>query len=491
MESMKFGKKRLFDVLGFVVVLVWLGMMVVLIKRSYFKPAPVTVSTHQDSSSLEESETWMAIYHDNKKIGFTRSRIIKESDGYMVLESAVMNLRAIGNVHRVSTDIMGHLNQDASLRSFVFRLGSGMVRFEARGRVEGQYLILKTGLGGEARESKIVLQEKPFLSIGLWPHLLKKGLIVGARYRFNLFDPSIMAQRPVEVSVVDRERVVLNGRRWEALKVKTIFAGLEVLTWIGPNGERLKEEGLMGLRLVKTTEDKARLGLRSDPEVDIVEATSIPSNKVLAEPSNLVCLKIRVEGIDAEGLDLNTGRQRLAGSILEIALESNEPKHVHKKVQLEPYLRAGLLIQSDHPTIKALAHKIVAGVKEDGPKARRILNWVYESLDKRGTVSVPNALDTLKAKAGDCNEHAVLFAAVLRAAGIPAKLCIGLVYTRGRFYYHAWNEVFLGEWITADALMGQMPADVTHIKFVEGGLDRQAEMVRVIGRIKLTVLEAR
>ena len=488
---MKFGKKRLFDVLGFVVVLVWLVMMVVLMKRSYFKPAPVTVSTYQESSSLEESETWMAIYHDDNKIGFTRSRTIKESDGYLVLESAVMNLRAIGDVHRVSTDIIGHLNQDASLRSFVFRLGSGMVRFEARGRVEGQYLVLNTGLGGEARESKIVLQEKPFLSIGLWPHLLKKGLDVGASYRLNLFDPSIMAQRPVEVSVVGRETVVLDSRRWEALKVKTTFAGVEVLTWIGPNGERLKEEGLMGLRLVKTTEDKARLGIRSEPETDIVEAVSIPSNKVLSEPSNLVCLKIRIDGIDPGGLDLNTGRQRLSGSVLEIALESNEPKHVHKKVQLKPYLKAGLLIQSDHPTIKALAHKIVAGFEEDGPKARRILNWVYESLDKRATVSIPNALDTLKAKAGDCNEHAVLFAAVLRAAGIPAKLCIGLVYTRGRFYYHAWNEVFLDEWITADALMGQMPADVTHIKFVEGGLDRQAEMVRVIGRIKLTVLEAR
>ena len=488
---MKFGKKRLFDVLGFGLVLVWLVMMGVLVKRSYFEPAPVTLSAYQESSSLEESETWMAIYHDDNKIGFTRSRIIKESDGYMVLESAVMNLRAIGNVHRVSTEIIGHLNQDASLRSFVFRLGSGMVRFEARGRVEGQYLILNTGLGGETRESKIVLQEKPFLSIGLWPHLLEKGLIVGSRYRCSLFDPSIMAQRPVEVSVVGRETVVLDGRKWEAFKVKTTFAGLEVLTWIGPNGERLKEEGLMGLRLVKTTEDKARIGIRSDPEIDIVEASSIPSNKVLAEPSNLVYLKIRLDGIDSGGLDLNTGRQRLEDSVLEIALESNESKHVYKKVQLEPFLKAGLLIQSDHPTIKALAHKIVGGVKKDESKARRILNWVYESLDKRATISVPNALDTLKAKAGDCNEHAVLFAALVRAAGIPAKVCIGLVYTRGRFYYHAWNEVFLGEWTTADALMGQIPSDVTHIKFVEGGLDRQAEMVRVIGRIKLTVLEAR
>jgi hypothetical protein len=439
---MKIGKKRLFDVLGLGVVLVWLVMMGVLVKRSYFEPAPVTLSTHQDSFSVEESETWMAIYHDDNKIGFTRSRIIRKSDGYVVLESAVMNLRAIGDVHRIYTEITGHLNRDASLRSFVFRLGSGMVRFEARGRVEGQYLVVNTGFGGETRESKIVLQEKPFLSIGLWPHLSKKGLNVGGRYRFSLFDPSIMAQRPVAVSVVGRETVVLDGRRWEAFKVKTKLAGLEVLTWIGPNGERLKEEGLMGLRLVKTTEDKARLGIRSEPETDIVEAASIASNKVLAEPSNLVYLKIRLDGIDPGGLDLNSGRQRLVDSVLEIALESNEPKHVHKKVQLESYLKAGFLIQSDHPTIKTLARKIVDGVKEDEPKARRILNWVYESLEKRATISVPNALDTLKAKAGDCNEHAVLFAALVRAAGIPAKVCIGLVYTRGRFYYHAWNEVF-------------------------------------------------
>jgi transglutaminase-like putative cysteine protease len=164
---------------------------------------------------------------------------------------------------------------------------------------------------------------------------------------------------------------------------------------------------------------------------------------------------------------------------------------VYEKVQLKPYLKAGLLVQSDHPTIKALAHEIVNGARGYKAKARLIFNWVYESLDKRATVSVPNALDTLKARAGDCNEHAVLFAALLRAAGVPAKVCAGLVYTRGQFYYHAWNEVFLDEWTTADALMGQMPADVTHIKFVEGGLDRQADMVRVIGRIKLTVLEAR
>ena len=466
-------------------------MMGVLAKRTYFKQAPLTPSIYQDGLSLDEHETWMAIYHDNNKIGFTRSHITKNPEGYVIWESAVMNLRAIGQTHRISTEIVGHLNNDASLQSFVFILNSGMVRYEVRGKVEGQNMILKTRTGGETRESRIVLHEKPCLSAGLWHRFFNKGLVVGARYRFSVFDPSIMAQRPVEATVLSREELVLDGRKQEAFKVKTTFGGLDLLTWIAPNGERLKEEGLMGLQLVKTTEEEARQGIISDPDIDLTEAASIASNKILAAPSDLIYLKIRLDEINLEGLDLNTGRQRLTDSVLEVTLESTGPERQYNNKPLQPYLKAGPLIQSDHPDIISLSRKIVDGAMKDEARARLILNWVHKSLDKRATVSIPNALDTLQTRTGDCNEHAMLFSALLRAAGVPAKVCVGLVYTRGRFYYHAWNEVFLGKWIPADALMGQMPADVTHIKFVEGGLDRQAEMVRVIGHVKLTVLEAR
>ena len=59
-------------------------------------------------------------------------------------------------------------------------------------------------------------------------------------------------------------------------------------------------------------------------------------------------------------------------------------------------------------------------------------------------MSIPNALEVLQSKKGDCNEHTVLFNAFARAAGIPAKTVVGVVYLRGAFYYHAWSEVWLG-----------------------------------------------
>ncbi|GIW48513.1 MAG: hypothetical protein KatS3mg078_2390 [Deltaproteobacteria bacterium] len=56
-----------------------------------------------------------------------------------------------------------------------------------------------------------------------------------------------------------------------------------------------------------------------------------------------------------------------------------------------------------------------------------------------------------------------------------------------RFYYHAWNEVFVGDWVSVDSTLGQFPADASHIKFVEGGLKKSANLMKLIGRIKLEV----
>jgi hypothetical protein len=60
---------------------------------------------------------------------------------------------------------------------------------------------------------------------------------------------------------------------------------------------------------------------------------------------------------------------------------------------------------------------------------------------------------------------------------------------RGRFYYHAWDVLYLGRWVTADALMNQMPADVTHLRLVRGDLSRQMDILGAIGKIRLRVLE--
>jgi transglutaminase-like putative cysteine protease len=197
------------------------------------------------------------------------------------------------------------------------------------------------------------------------------------------------------------------------------------------------------------------------------------------------------------------GRQSLKNGILIIRKEAPPDSPATKTVPtdrtaprkslpafLRAFLRPGPLIQSDHPLIVAKAAEITAAGGSDAQKAKRLVNWVYEKVRKRPVLSVPDALSTLNNLVGDCNEHAVLLTALARAAGIPAEMEAGLVYLRGRFYYHAWNILYVGgAWVTADAVFGQMPADVTHIRFVRGSTEQQMDLLGLIGRMQLEVVK--
>jgi hypothetical protein len=62
---------------------------------------------------------------------------------------------------------------------------------------------------------------------------------------------------------------------------------------------------------------------------------------------------------------------------------------------------------------------------------------------------------------------------------------------RGKFYYHAWPEVWLNDWVAVDPTFGQFPADAAHLRFAVGGLAQQADLIRLIGNLKIDVLEAK
>jgi transglutaminase-like putative cysteine protease len=94
----------------------------------------------------------------------------------------------------------------------------------------------------------------------------------------------------------------------------------------------------------------------------------------------------------------------------------------------------------------------------------------------------------LETRKGDCNEHTQLFVALARAVGLPARIAAGVAYVDGKFFYHAWPEVLLDDWVAIDPTFGQFPADAAHLRFVIGGVARQTELVRLMGNLKIDVL---
>jgi transglutaminase-like putative cysteine protease len=146
-------------------------------------------------------------------------------------------------------------------------------------------------------------------------------------------------------------------------------------------------------------------------------------------------------------------------------------------------------LQSDHPRIKDQVQQILKDERDARQAVRQLLTWTYTALDKEPTVGVPTALEALRSKKGDCNEHAVLFTAFARAAGIPARVAAGVVYMEGAFYYHAWSEVWLGQWVAVDPVLNQFPADATHIKFIQGGPEEHMALLKIIGQVRMEVVE--
>ncbi|HOG07010.1 MAG: transglutaminase-like domain-containing protein [Syntrophales bacterium] len=442
--------------------------------------------------SRADEDRWMAVYQDGRKIGYSHRRMQRVPRGYRFEESGLLRINTMGVVQDIRMKTTGDLNPDGTLSAFRFDLQSSLFSFVVRGEVRGRDAIVYQGPPSAEKQIRIALREPPHLSNSLYEALRGKALATGQEMTLNVFDPALMAERPVRITVLERETIQIMGRPHAARKVEVDFMGARQAAWLGEDGGVLREQGLLGMTVEQVTKDRALDGLTLAASADLTDAASIPSRVRLDAPETLAHMTVRLANVRPESLLLDGGRQRYEQGRLTVVREAMPAARTTRDAlpaEMRPFLQATPFIQSDHPEIRARAARIVSPGDGDAVKARKLVNWVYRNVEKRPVLSVPNALETLTHRVGDCNEHAVLLAALARAAGIPAQIEAGLVYLRGRFYYHAWNVLYVDGWVTADATMGQMPADVTHIRLVRGEADRQIDLAGIIGDIRLEIVD--
>lgn len=118
--------------------------------------------------------------------------------------------------------------------------------------------------------------------------------------------------------------------------------------------------------------------------------------------------------------------------------------------------RPSWFVDADDPGVVALKDALGPVSARDGPAA--IARLVGRHIERKDLERLLDRASTVAARReGDCTEHAVLTAAVGRAAGLPARVVFGValvVDDAGRPYGlgHAWAEVHDGQrWQVADA----------------------------------------
>ena len=483
--------KRLYDTAGIIIVACWIALMSMLAMKQITAFQPVQLEKQFIGSTVESRQEWSGIYLKGSKIGYSSSELKRIEDGYHITEEVFMDLTLMDMPQRVQTHINVVADADMRLQIFSFRLTSGVISMSVSGTVQGQRLRLNIFTGGKNEVRDIPLKEPPVLTNSIRYFLLKRGIKPGMSYSQPFFDPLTLSTRTMQVQVLDRETIEINGSRHECYKVQTSFQGLTTSSWVNEQGETLREESPMGLVLVREDREQAmEQGWGEKP--DIIAASSIKVSRAFSA-QGLSFLKMRLKNVSLDGFVLNEGRQHLVGDIVEIRREDISAGDMRQTTfavpEMEPFLQATPFMQSDNPAILDFVKQQIGLEKNAYKVVRNLTNWVYKNIEKKPTLSIPSALEVLATKQGDCNEHAVLLTALCRAAGVPSRVAAGLVHLNGSFFYHAWCEVFLGRWVSVDPTMDQLPADVSHIKFVDGDLENQISILKLIGKLEIDVLE--
>jgi transglutaminase-like putative cysteine protease len=481
--------------LTFLVFCTWVPTMVILAQRSCVAGASNSLAT--DLARYGTSAEWRGVYYRNEKIGFTVSQTIATDTGFELQEDGRLQMSLLGARNVVSIRTRARVDRDFAVRTFEFSLDPGTGGTTVRGELAGRRLHLTVSTGSGTNEEDRDLADTPVLPLNLARRLADAGLVPGAHYAWTIFDPATLGSSPITIDVAGRELVSVSRRRLPAFRVGVTYAGLKTTSWITDTGEVVLERSPIGFETVRETPAEAQMmAVPFNVRNDLLSASAIvPTGRLqIDEPRDVRRLKLRLSGAEVDWTDVAGVGQSVEGDVVEI----RDPRSLQPSAadpDVSRYLSPESLIESTAPEIISEAQNATRNLTGDRARAERLTRHVNAILEKKPTVSIPSAREVLRTRVGDCNEHTVLYVAMARAIGIPARIAVGLVSVHGAFYYHAWPEVYLadsrtrGLWLPVDPTLNEFPADATHLRLARGALAQQARILPLIGQLRIDVLD--
>jgi hypothetical protein len=192
-----------------------------------------------------------------------------------------------------------------------------------------------------------------------------------------------------------------------------------------------------------------------------------------------------------------TGEQRMAEEGNRVVVDvcggcgpglSTEPE------DLERWRRPTAWLQSDASEIAGIGALVRDSGSSESEKMAALGRRARDRMKDVDYVGHYSAREAWERRAGDCTEDAALFAALARAAGIPARVANGIVYSRDRYHGesetfvpHSWVVAYVdGEWRSFDISVDGH--DASHIAFMIGDGEPEAVAAanQLAGLVELT-----
>ncbi|HEY7422891.1 MAG TPA: transglutaminase domain-containing protein, partial [Gemmataceae bacterium] len=401
------------------------------------------------------------------------------------------------------------------------------------GRVEGDKLIVRTqrdpdGKAVPWKDGAIGLYGQELL---FQMHKAKPG----DRFRFLDYQLPFLTAVQQQVAVKGQEeRDMLVAPKdesdtraaWEKKKLlraevqpqKVVVGGNAIalprlVVWLDDKLRMVRSEsdmpGLGRMTLYRTTRPLAeKEGVAPALMADLGLRSLIPLNRALARPHEVreIVYRITVKDDDDPATTFaRDGRQsveNVEGNTFDLRVRAiREPAEGAAPGKIkDDYLKSSYFLDSDNDKVRELAARIVGDEKDPWRKGQRIEKWVHEHMKENTKVNFAPASQVLRDLQGDCRQHAMLTAALCRAAGVPARTAVGLVYVNDENHgpvlgFHMWTEVGInGQWLMLDAVLGKGSVGAGHLKIADHSwqdiqtLAPLLPVTRVTGKVRVEVV---
>ena len=481
---------------------------------SVLSEVPVQAAPQETPSGLAKlpPETWQVLYVDDQRLGYSRTlHAWVEFDGGKAIRTDTelrLTLKRFGQTIRMHFSQTTHEAPDGRLLAFQSTLQNppaGSVR--TTGIVRTDHADLTTDLGGQlqssqirwapdvigpARQDQLLAKLKPGQSIEYTAYVAELNQIVKA---------TAVAGKSIETELYQ-------GKTSPLLRVELRQPNLPTTTaYVDANGQVQKTESdFVGSTLVAyTVSREVALQSIAGAELDIATQTLVHCKPIVKpHQTRRAAYRLTIEGQDAAKLiptGVGQAVQAVNRETVDVTVTAVRPGTPDQSDAIGPeFVKSSQYLQIGDPAVVAHTRKAIGDVVDPWTKAVRMEKYVHGALqNKNFSTAMASAAEVAKKLEGDCTEHAVLLAAMLRAEKIPSRVVVGLVYADGlkAFGGHMWTEAGIdGRWIPLDATLGQGGIGAAHIRLIDTSLNDDAltpvaaflPLMNLLGRTQLTVV---
>lgn len=466
------------------------------VQRIFFSLVILLVITAYPAYTGEPEIGYFALYFNGSRCGYTVESRRVDGDKVINKETMHFELKRMGTPIEMEVTESSIETEQGEPLGFRLEQKMAMMDMTVIGSIRPDGTMkIETQNAGNSQTMELIYPEGAVMSEGLLKLIREHGLEPGITYSADVFSPSALQALKTTFYIGDTKNVDLLGRVLELVEIKMDYtapgSGKISSTYYVDREYNVQKMiiPMLGMDLVciACTENFAKSDLEAAELVSgmIIESPIEISNPegakeivytvIPKKPETVLHFPVtdnqQVETLDNGGAVVTV--RSLAGDSNAMLPYEGSDVEILKSLKSTPY------IQSDHPEIIKLAESCVKDKKYALDAALAIEKFAGNYIEKKDlSVGYATALEVARSRQGDCTEHALLTAALCRAAGIPSRVVVGLVYVNNFlgmtncFGGHEWAEAFIGnEWIGLDASFstpGKRGFDAGHIALATG-----------------------